>query len=312
MSAPSPIIWARRAVVVVMLVLISVIWGVRQSEYPHPWFFGAKASAEHIMKAPESRRWDVVRSYGVLAAEKLSFEQIRLRGDALPMALEAAYYDGAAHHQRGDFDSLDNWVTEIDTFIPDVHRAFFYDGIMRLFVVANAESPEMVMKFAEKLSRRTGGSDLSNGIRIGIQQALGSDIEGASAVASTYPPHIHAALFEELGWRVGDEQGVSATHWARYRDSIPPTSQCAFAEGMTRGAVIVGIGERTEWWPDVEQFMAALPAGCAISIRSGVAEALLIVLGDDPENMMTVVGQIEEAGHSNAIRTLIKSRQHHH
>jgi hypothetical protein len=309
MSPKQSIDWKRRIGISVPLFVIAVALLVRQIEVPHPWVYGPKASVEHIMKARPSRRWVVAHSYGALAAQQLDFAEIRIRGNEIPMGLEAAYYDGAAHHQQADFEQLDEWTQKIEAHVPDVQQKFFYDGIMRLYVQEHGESPAKVMDFASTLSVKTGAEDLSNGIRIGIQQRFGGDMPNAIQVASTYPKSIHRPLYEELGWRVGNDEGFSAVHWKQYQNDVPNSSQCWFAEGIVRGAIIIALGENSNWWPMVKDLRSEIPPSCSNNIYSGIAEALLIVHGDNQNTMMKQAKHIDLMQDYQSVVSLLKKKQ---
>lgn len=309
MSPKQSISWKRRIGIGVPLFALVAMLIVRQIEVPHPWVYGPKASAEHIMKASPSRRWVVAHSYGALAAQCLSFAEIRIRGNEVPLGLEAAYYDGAAHHQQGNFEQLDAWLKEIKDHIPDVQRKFFYDGIMRLYVHDHGDSPKTVIEFASELSTKTAHDDLSNGIRIGLQQRFGDNISNAIQVASTYPEKMHRPLYEELGWRVGNDEGFSATHWQEHQDDIPKPSQCSFAEGIVRGAIIIALGDDSLWWPEVKNLRSVVPQSCTNNIYSGIAEALLIVHGDNQNTMMKEAKNIAMPQDYQSVVALLKTKQ---
>ncbi|MGB0638999.1 MAG: hypothetical protein ACPGTU_06695 [Myxococcota bacterium] len=309
MSPKQSINWKRRIGIGVPLFVVMAFLVIRQIEVPHPWVYGPKAGAEHIMKANPSRRWVVAHSYGALAAQWLSFAEIRIRGNEIPLGLEAAFYDGAAHHQDGDFEHLDAWLKEINSHVPDVQRKFFYDGIMRLYVHDHGDSPEKVMEFASELADKTNTTDLSNGVRIGLQQRFGDNIPKAIQVASDYPEKMHGQLYEELGWRVGNDEGFSATDWQKYQDGIPEPSRCDFAEGIVRGATIIALGNNSPWWPKLKKLRSGIPPSCSNNIYSGIAEALLIVHGDNQHTLMEEAKNIALPQDFQSVAALLKKKQ---
>jgi hypothetical protein len=244
-----------------------------------------------------------------LSAQYLDLGEIRIRGDAMPETLQSTYYDGAAHHQRFDFDELDNWIEEIRTNIPDTRQRFFYDGIMRIFASKHGQTPTTVMDFSHDLTEKTGIQDLSNGIRIGIQQGFGDDIAAAIELGKRYPEELHYPLFEELGWRVGTDIGATIAAWQEYQGELPTKSACWFAEGMVRGRAILTLGQDNIWWTEVSQFKRDLTVDCGPEIASGVAEALLIVLGDNPRALQVQLKHIETPSDQEMVLAMLNSKQ---
>jgi len=280
----TPVLRRRRWVAAVgtMVGVAALIFGLDSIEVPHPWIYSPDSSSKKIQAVPEGRRWMVTHGYGALSAQTLDISAFRDRVDALPDGLEHAYYDGAAHHFRFAMGDIDGTVSDIETHIPGLYRVLFYDGMVRRYTLAHASDPNAVIAWTEKVSSRSGERDLVNGIRIGIQQALGSTMDRAIAVAAMYPPAMHHELYEELGWRVGDEDAVTIAAYQQYQDSIPPPARCSFAEGMTRGRILWLMAEEMPWWSGVSGFHESMSDQCADFIESGIAEALLIAVGDRP------------------------------
>ncbi len=309
MSTRQPPRWIQIVLIsgLVMAGLALVI--IPQIEIPHPWIYDPDESAERILRADQSRRWVVTHAYGALSAENIELQEIRERGDALPEGLRTTYYDGAAHHQQVDFDALDAWLMEIKNHIPASRIRFFHDGIMRLYVKENATNPKQVLAFATDLSNKTGTPDLSNGIRIGIQQAFGDNMREAIQVALKYPADLYFPLLEELGWRVGNDHGVDPKHWREHANVLPDKTSCWFAEGMVRGATILMIQHREIWWSNVLNFRSELPESCGPEIASGIAEALLIVLGDNPDSIEKELEQIESMEDREMVTNILNTKQ---
>jgi len=280
-----------------------------QIPVPHPWVYGPAEAAAHIIKAEQNQRWVHTHAYGALSAQRLELEEIRVRGDAMPEALQTTYYDGVAHHQRFEFDALDRWLEEVQTHIPDTRQRFFYDGIMRVFAAQHGENPSTVMDFSRELTKKTGVQDLSNGIRIGIQQGFGDDISEAITIAKRYPEELQYPLYEELGWRVGTDVGADIDAWQRYQSELPPNTTCWFVEGMVRGRTILTLGQSQTWWTQIEQFGSSLPKDCGPEIASGVAEALLIVLGDNPVRLQLQLNDITTPQEKELVIAMLDTKQ---
>lgn len=273
----------RRPFLLLILFLPVAIFFLDRIEVPHPWIYGPEASAAKVEKVPESRRWVVTHGYGALSAQTLDLSDIPARADALPDGLEHAYYDGAAHHQRVEFDNINGWVENIKLNIPEFYWVLFFDGIMRAVTIKYAEEPSRVLTWAENISQLSGADDLVNGIRIGLQQAHGKDMPAAIRIAAAYPETMHPMLYEELGWRVGDEEALVVARWEEYAALIPTPARCSFAEGMVRGRILWHMGEEQQWWSAVASFRGGIPKQCIRAVDSGIAEAILIAVGDRPE-----------------------------
>jgi hypothetical protein len=282
---------------------------ISQIEVPHPSFYGPNESAQLINGAPQTRRWVVTRAYGSLSAQSVELPEIRVRGDALPHGLQASYYDGVAHHQLFEFDALDELVADIQEHIPARQQRFFFDGIMRAFTVEHGRTPAKVLDFTHTLTDKTGTPDLSNGIRIGIQQGFGDDMAEAIEIGKRYPENLHYPLFEELGWRVGTDQGIDADTWQEYEESLPPAAACWFAEGMVRGRTILSLGKNRTWWPEVKQFRSEVASQCGPEIASGIAEALLIVLCDSPDDLALHLEQIGDQRDKYMVKSMLDIKQ---
>ena len=129
--------WAQRTLIGILLLAGSALVIIPQIEIPHPLVYDPQESAARILKVEQHRRWIITRSYGALSAENIELSEIRERADALPEGLQTTYYDGAAHHQRFDFDDLDAWLQNIEEHIPDENQRFYHDGAVAVIVPAH-------------------------------------------------------------------------------------------------------------------------------------------------------------------------------
>ena len=131
----------------------------------------------------------------------------------------------------------------------------------------------------------------------------------AIQVALKYPADLYYPLLEELGWRVGHDHGLDATHWNEHANVLPKDTRCWFAEGMVRGATILTLQEKATWWPKVLNFRNQLPAACGPEVASGIAEALLIVLGDNPDTVTRELNQIEPKEDREMVTNILNTKQ---
>ena len=266
---------------------------IPQIDIPHPLISNAEDSATKILSGKPERRWIVTHSYGGLSAQNADLEEIRERGEALPDGLRYTYYAGAAHRQRFDFDELDSWLADIKRNIPSEHQHLFHEGIVRLYTREHGTDPQRVIDFATEISNKTQTENLSDGIRIGIQEEFGGDIRDAIQIALKYPTDLYYPLFEELGGRIGHDHGIDAKHWREHESMLPENTLCWLAEGMTRGAMLSMLEEDQIWWPSVLEFREAIASDCTPEVTSGIAEGLLIVFGDSQDALKKQLDQVK-------------------
>lgn len=277
-------------------------------EVPHPWIYGPEASASKVYKVPHNRRWMVAHGYGALSAQTLDIDEFQIRANGLSGGLSWAYYDGAAHHFSFDQNDIEGTVSDIQRHIPEAYRELFYDGMVRSHTLNHASEPDAVIAWAERVTELTSSETLVNGIRIGIQQALGDDMPTALKVASTYPTEMHPQLFEELGWRTGDGRAISVEVFNQHRQAIPMGGQCSFAEGMIRGRILRLMGDEISWWPRVKGFHTTVNATCEPELTSGIAEALLIAVGDQPVALSHETQQLPSGTIRESVTQLMQVR----
>ena len=282
---------------------------VPQIKVPHPWIYDPLDSARRISGVENAQRWVVTHAYGALSAELLDLEEIGERGRVLPDGVQTAYFDGAAHHQRFDFENLDSWIKEIQSAIPEDKQRFFYDGIIRVYTREHGRTPKAVLDFASELTEKTGVQDFANGIRIGIQQGFGDDIADAIDLSMSYPEPLHNTLMEELGWRLGTDHGLDVNQWSALKQGLTEQASCWLAEGMTRGRTLLTVGQAEDWWSEVTHFRSELGIDCGLEIASGVAEALLIVFGGSPESIEAQIEAIELQDDKDIVIEILDKKQ---
>ncbi len=110
-------------------------------------------------------------------------------------------------------------------------------------------------------------------MRIGLQRARGEDLPEALRVAAAYPSEWQPALFEELGWRAGEDR------WDDFDAllaQVPQEARCAFVQGAARGRVIRSPWTTTEAADAQVEELALRGAECQTSAWRGVAWGLLL------------------------------------
>ena len=179
---------------------------------------------------------------------------------------------------------------------------------MRAYTAVHGRNTEDVLEWAKQIQSLSGAPTLVNGIRIGIQQGFGDNMNDAISIASDFPKDMHPMLFEELGWRIGDESEINIATWETYASGIPEHTECSFAEGMTRGRILLLMADNESWWPQVSLFRTQIPKRCQSHIDSGIAEAILIAVGDRPELRTTEAHRLPEGDIRNSVLRLMSER----
>jgi len=293
---------------VVVCGLGTALYLLDQIETPHPYVYSPETAAARLLRVNEGARWKAIHGYGALCAETLELQEIGERGLALPVTDRKSFYDGAAHHQRDPLDDLAGRVDEIRRYIPANHHELFFDGLMKAIAFSEAEDPDLVMIHAEELEKLTRSENLFNGIRIGLQERFGDDMRRATDLAARYPDRVQPALFEELGWRWGDEHALEGAAWLEFAARIPEAGRCSFAEGMIRGRLLRAFAEDLTWWPEIAQFMKTIDTACHDSCISGIAEAVLISATGSGDAASAAIGRVDDEAVRTEVRAVVRRR----
>ena len=309
MSRTRPPRWVQNTLIGLLVICGLGLVIVPQIDIPHPLISNAEDSAAKVMLVERHRRWIVTHSYGALSSRYADMVEVRERADALPEGLRRSFYEGAAHNQCIDFDDLDALLEEVGTHIPNEQQSLFHEAILRLYTREHGENPQRVMDFAREISNKTQAQDLVDGIRVGLQEEFGGNMGEAIQIALQYPTDLYRPLFEELGWRIGNDHGVDAQYWRKHESVLPEETRCWLAEGMTKGALILKIEDNELWWNDIQTFRSSIEADCGAEIASGVAEALLIVLGDNPDTLTRHLDQLGFAEDRLMVEKILAQKQ---
>ena len=277
-------------------------------EIPHPQAFSPQVSADRLMSIPKERRWKQVHDYGALCAQTLPLRDLTARASLLPDIEQIPFFDGAAHHAPVNFDDLPGYVAAIKRDIPALYQPLFFDSILLTHTRAYGDQPDRVLALAREVTTLTGLKALGNGIRIGLQQGFGDNLEEAIRLAARYPPELHSTLYEELGWRAGDENPLVAEDWAQRAALIPDGGQCAFAEGMARGRILRALADGEPWWPEVERFMKGTQDRCPSAAVSGITEALIISAEDSEDAITLMMEPVSDSIVKETVTQLARTR----
>lgn len=190
----------------------------------------AEASAEH--------RWQLLFAYGEVAGMRLDLAAASERTARLPDEESRwHFWDGYAHAAPWPGDDPAVHVARIRMLAGQRVHGALEDGVLLRFTQSHAKEPALIVNYAARWSTLTGRSP-TNGVRIGLQRALGDDLPTAIAAAAALPEAWQPELIEELGWRVGSEPGPAAERTLAHLGLVPEPSRCAFVHGAVRGQAL--------------------------------------------------------------------------
>ncbi len=168
---------------------------------PHPWLTTSTDAAQQLQTTPPELQFEHTFYYGETCGRLETLQASTARGEQVPESLRLHFYDGLGHGLSLVDQTADEMVVQIDRFVQPVYRRNLYEGILRAYTEASAAEPDQVVPFAEAFVAQVGLDDPYNGVRIGLQRALGDDLPMAITTAQRYPQRYWPALYEELGWR---------------------------------------------------------------------------------------------------------------
>ncbi|MCB9760152.1 MAG: hypothetical protein H6739_09990 [Alphaproteobacteria bacterium] len=217
---------------------------------------------------------------GERCGEVLGPAALLSRAEGLSAGRREVFLDGASHGLEAP-DDLNAWFAALEDLDPS-DRRYFHDGALRAYTEAAGGDPGRVVPWATDYAHRAGMRDPYNGVRIGLQRAQGYSLPTAIRLAARYPDSWWPALYEELGWRAGDELDRRGEDPGALVKLVPEPAKCAFAHGAIRGLTQVNLPRQAEDWAPVLEVMERLPDRCTPQMWRGVAWALLISLDEHP------------------------------
>lgn len=224
-----------------------------------------------------------------------SLEEAVLGASLVPAEHARAYWDGVGHGLSAVSD-LDAFSLALRTSVPPEHHPALWRGAMRAAAQRHAEDPRLALAEAQRIHARAGGprEDLEDGVRIGLQRALGYDLPYALDVAATYPRDLHPALYEELGWRLGDEVPLDILGLERplrrALGHVPGDNHCAFVHGVLRGVAMRGPEE------PLDHLLGDVPEDCSAASARAVGWVAWELGMDDVEREVIVGHLLSDPG----------------
>ena len=243
------------------------------------------AARDALRHLPPDQQFGAAFAYGEGVGAGSGLGEIVSRGQGLGPGLEAAYLDGAAHTWAPPQSVPPAEVArQIDRQVPWDHRRSFHRGVVMSWTVAFRADPADVVPAARAYGELVGELPL-DGVRIGVQRALGHDLPTALDVAARYPAVWQPALVEELGWRAGDDAEIWGAGLAALAARVPDDQRCVFLHGAARGRVLRAPWATEAEAADLARQLEARSAGCADAAWGGVAWALALTWDHRPHEM---------------------------
>jgi hypothetical protein len=263
-------------------------------------------AAQELRRVPVPQQFGAAFAYGEGAGLVEGLPALVHRAGVLPVGLRDAFVDGAAHTWAPpDNVSLPVVVKNIDGAVPEPWREPFHNGVMVSWSIASEADPVLVVPRAEAYAG-VRGRPVLDGVRIGLQRVKGGDLPAALALAATYPEAYQAALFEELGWRAGDDN-ASVCDLAV---AVVEAQRCAFVHGAARGRTL-----RTDWEArsaaeGLGEAVSAGACGCDAAAWRGVAWGLALQWGHRPQRARTLARRMDDAVPGASVAASLPSLLH--
>lgn len=201
-----------------------------------------------------------------------SLEEVAQRASSMPPDLRLPYWDGVSHGLPV-IDDLDAFAVAVEALHDREVRGVLWRGAVRAYTQEHASDPDLVLRYAREIQARDTlePHEVADGIRIGLQRAEGYDLRTAIELGMRYPEELQGPIFEELGWRLGDEVEPRVANLApaleRYLPGVPESSRCFFVHGAVRGFTMRGIDRQ------LDELVDAVPDACRVAAVSGVGRA---------------------------------------
>lgn len=174
---------------------------------------------------------DLLR-YGACRAQREPLDAAIAACSALPAPMRSDCLDGVGHGIPAGSVSPELAVEALSG-LPGFARAQLADGMARSWAEAAGGEPEATA--AALQAAGIAPDDVINGLRIGLQHSRGDDLPAAIATAARWPASAWPALYEELGWRAGDDAPEAPF---AHLGLVPGPAQAAFVRGAARGAAL--------------------------------------------------------------------------
>ncbi|MCB9746469.1 MAG: hypothetical protein H6740_28085 [Alphaproteobacteria bacterium] len=233
-------------------------------------------------------RFEVVFGRGELCGALLGEAAWDLDPSALSPEWQRTWYDGVGHGMRAPPADPEAWLRRVRALPAEVHP-LAHQAAIRAWTRSVDGDPARVLPWLEAYGERVRPEEQQNGVRTGLQAALGADLPAALAVALRYPEDWHPALLEELGWRAGDRRAGLSEAALPLLSALPEPARCPFAQGAARAFTMRllqdGRGAEAPGWSELPAFVHALSPSCQGAAWGGVGWAAVFGVGGQAERV---------------------------
>ena len=153
----------------------------------------------------------------------------------LPAKQQVVFYNGLGHTTPWDIDGIDEQVAAINAQVPENCRDGLWIGIVIRYATLRGDEPEAVVSFAEEFAAVHGVNPV-DGVRIGVQLKYRDTPMTALSLLGRYPLSYQSAMAEEVGWRVGSDNGLNPERVVPMASGLSSESRSRFFHGLCRAA----------------------------------------------------------------------------
>jgi len=314
------------------VVLVGVLFGMlsrddavrdwwQRGQPPHPNIMPSAIAAWRLNSVPLDDQFAHSFYYGEECGRLLGLQGAAERGADVPRDLRAHFFDGVGHGFEPP-DDIMAAIDEIEAHVPDQYLTTIHDGVLRHYTLSQKGDPAKVVPFAERFTRVSGLTDPYNGVRIGLQRALGHQLPEALNLATSYPETYWPALFEELGWRASRHRPPRAagapanladddTYWAaamawvqEHLEFVPESMHCHYLHGAIRGRALGYPWQDRRGWIRLQDEIDGLGTRCRKAAYQGIGWGIYIQTNHRPNRVHTMLESIsDQAGREVAENT---------
>jgi len=272
----------------------------------HPWIHSPEEAARQLQEEPPESLFAALFAYGEFSGWALPLSEGLDRAVVLDPQMVATYLDGLAHGLQLTPDEIDGAAAQINARLSGAQRVVLHDGVVRSLVEHQASDLPKAHQLAEAYGEAAGALNITNGFRVGVQRALGDDIENALDAAGALPAILQPAVFEELGWRVGDrmepfswlgfwEPKIAEERLPALISRVPDAWRCVFLHGVARGRTMVIPLQDADTSEALSHLVDLVGSECRDARVRGIAWAFHLRLGVHPESISVAIDHIGDA-----------------
>ncbi len=155
---------------------------------------------------------------------------------ALPQSQRLFFVDGYAHGKAWEEAAPQVQVATPREQISPEFLAACCNGLVIRFTATHPHEPDRVSEHAAGVAQVCSHEEPQVGVAIGLQRALGDDLDRMLEAGRAYSEDWWPALYEEFGWRVGEEHAADFGLVVAKEAAVPEAVACHYVHGAVRGA----------------------------------------------------------------------------